>query len=89
MITFVLSNNYFFSLSVKNKELLLKENEGDSGDIKLKMSPEDLEYLLQGKTTGNKLFMQGKIKVEGDMSKAAMLDDLVKEIKKMLTESKY
>lgn len=73
---------------VKDKEILLKKGNSGKSDINLQISTRDLEQMIQGKTTGNKLFMQGKIKVEGDMSKAAMLDDLVKEIRKTSVDSK-
>ncbi|MEL7480332.1 MAG: SCP2 sterol-binding domain-containing protein [Pseudomonadota bacterium] len=52
-------------------------NEGGDADATIKVSWDDFEKLRKGELDGTMAFMQGKLKVDGDMSVAMQLQSLM------------
>jgi putative sterol carrier protein len=66
----------------------LKNNNGSvtvgasstKADIVMNLADEDFVSLSQGKASGQKLFMSGKLKLQGQMMLATKLDSVLKKI---------
>ena len=56
------------------------EDNGDA-DTTIKVAWEDWEAMREGKLDGMTAFMQGKLKVEGDMSNAMQLQGVLAKLK--------
>jgi putative sterol carrier protein len=56
------------------------EDDGDA-DTTIKVSWEDWEALSEGRLDGMTAFMQGKLKVEGDMSNAMQLQGVLSKLR--------
>ncbi|KAF1914192.1 SCP2 sterol-binding domain-containing protein [Ampelomyces quisqualis] len=52
---------------------------GNKAAVTLVLSDKDFGLLVQGKANAQKLFMSGKLKVKGDVSKATKLDPILKK----------
>ena len=83
--------NVIVQFDIKNKEgktgswYLDVKNKGEVGkgkatkpDITLITSDADMKNLLDGKANAQKLFMSGKLKVKGNVMKAASLESVLK-----------
>ena len=58
----------------------VSEDDGDA-DTTIKVAWQDWEDMASGKLDGMTAFMQGKLKVEGDMSNAMQLQGVLAKIK--------
>jgi len=52
-------------------------NEDKAADCTIVLSKSDLESLVDGKVDGTSLFMAGKMRIDGDMSVAMMLQPIL------------
>ena len=64
-------------------EVSLKEGGTDKPDISIKISDADLVKLMNGKQSAQKLFMMGKLKIKGNVMKAAFIEQLLKSASKV------
>ncbi|CAK9437870.1 uncharacterized protein LODBEIA_P22480 [Lodderomyces beijingensis] len=64
------------------KEGTLKAVEGPppKGDVQLLLKDADFVKLANGKANGQKLFMNGKLKVKGNMMKATAIESVFKQL---------
>ncbi|QHJ71254.1 sterol-binding protein [Planococcus halotolerans] len=68
-----------YQLQLKDgKAELLSDAEVDA-DCTLKMSYDNFQKFLAGKLNGMTAFMTGKLKIDGDMTKALKLESIVKK----------
>ena len=58
-------------------------------DSSLELSSTDFGELVESKITGRDLFIKGKLKIKGNMTKAMALDDLLKYLYHINIKSKY
>lgn len=64
------------------KEGTLTKVEGSvpKGDVQLLLKDADFVKLANGKANGQKLFMNGKLKVKGNMMKATAIESVFKKL---------
>ena len=53
--------------------------DNDTADCTVSVSDDDYVALARGKANGQQLFMQGKLKISGNMALAMKLDQLMKQ----------
>jgi len=66
-------------VDVKNSPGSVRSGTTDKPDCTISITDEDFIALVTGKKNGQQLFMQGKLKVKGNMGLALKLDQLVKK----------
>lgn len=57
---------------------LTKLNEKSPGDISIRIDDLNLRKLIRGKQTAQRLYMSGKLKIKGNVMKAAYIEKLLK-----------
>ncbi len=69
----------YWVLDSKNKgELNKSERPVEDAEIQIKIADADLRRLINGKSSAQKLFMGGKLKIKGNIMKAASVEKLLK-----------
>ncbi|KAH3663996.1 hypothetical protein OGAPHI_004710 [Ogataea philodendri] len=69
----------YWLLDAKSKGSLQQtETLAEEADIKIKVGDVPLRRLIDGKTSAQKLFMTGKLKIKGNVMKAANVEKLLK-----------
>ncbi|OBA19873.1 sterol-binding-like protein [Metschnikowia bicuspidata var. bicuspidata NRRL YB-4993] len=68
-------------LNLKNEGSIKKTDSVPKNDVQLLMKDADFVKLASGKANGQKLFMNGKLKVKGNMMKATAIDSVFKSIR--------
>ena len=63
-------------LTIKDKKLEIRDGTVDSPDMTLIMKDKDYVALVNGKLSGQKAFMTGKLKFKGDMNLGMKLQKL-------------
>ena len=63
-------------MTIKDKKLEIKQGTTDSPNITLSMKDTDYVALVNGKLSGQKAFMTGKLKFKGDMGLGMKLQKL-------------
>lgn len=87
-ITSKLNSDVLFIVSEKgqNKEWFLNGKKGspvsllekkEKGDVEVKLSSVDLVKIANGKTSAQKLYMMGKLKVKGNVMKVSFIEPLL------------
>lgn len=71
--------NSTYQLVFQEGKVTVMQNSEQQADCVLKMSSDSLEKFLSGKLQGTVAFMTGKLKINGDISKALKLESLLKE----------
>lgn len=66
-----------WTLTVSDNEAKLEEKEADSPDVTLSMDAEDLAAISSGQMNPVSAYMQGKVKVSGDMALAMRMQSLL------------
>lgn len=62
-----------------SKVELVKADDGvDSADVVVRVDDANLSKLIRGKSSAQKLFMMGKLKIKGNVMKAAYIETLLK-----------
>ncbi len=81
MYQFEITNqeNSTYQLVFQEGKVTVMQNSEQQADCVLKMSSDSLEKFLSGKLQGTVAFMTGKLKINGDISKALKLESLLKE----------
>lgn len=67
-------------LDLKNKGDISKVDLVPKNDVQLLLKDADFVKLANGKANGQKLFMNGKLKVKGNMMKATAIESVFKSI---------
>lgn len=67
-------------LDLKNKGEITKADKVPKSDVQLLLKDADFVKLANGKANGQKLFMNGKLKVKGNMMKATAIESVFKSI---------
>lgn len=67
-------------LDLKNKGEISKVDKPPKNDVQLLLKDADFVKLANGKANGQKLFMNGKLKVKGNMMKATAIESVFKSI---------
>lgn len=67
-------------LDLKNKGEIAKVDKPPKNDVQLLLKDADFVKLANGKANGQKLFMNGKLKVKGNMMKATAIESVFKSI---------
>jgi len=67
-----------WTVDLKNGEGLVKEGAPEKADCTITIADEDFVGLITGKANGQQLFMQGKLKIAGNMALAMKLEVLKK-----------
>lgn len=67
-------------LDLKNEGSLKKVDSVPKADVQLLLKDADFVKLANGKANGQKLFMNGKLKVKGNMMKATAIESIFKQI---------
>ncbi|QPG73896.1 hypothetical protein FOA43_001211 [Brettanomyces nanus] len=71
----------FWRLNAKKGEkVILKKASGDAdeADIRIRIDDLNLRKLIRGKQSAQRLFMTGKLKIKGNVMKAAYIEKLLK-----------
>jgi putative sterol carrier protein len=68
-----------WSLDLK-KEGKLKQGNTEGADLTINLSDLDFKKLVNGKSNSQKLFLSGKLKVKGDVMKAANIEKILKAV---------
>ncbi|MCM3611054.1 SCP2 sterol-binding domain-containing protein [Planococcus sp. MERTA32b] len=68
-----------FLLQLKDGKADLLTGSDKDADCTLKMSYDNFQKFLAGKLNGMTAFMTGKLKIDGDMTKALKLENIVKK----------
>jgi len=79
---FVLGPNKVWVVDLKNAPGSIKKGEG-TGDTTITISEQDFVDLMTGKLSGQNAFMQGKLKVQGNMANAMKLSQLTAQKPKL------
>lgn len=86
MIVFNLKNKKnetkAWTLDLKNNGSLTssKPEDFDSADLVITLKDLDFKKLVAGKSNSQKLFLGGKLKVKGDVMKAANIESILKSV---------
>lgn len=67
-------------LDLKKEGSLSKADSAPKSDVQLLLKDADFVKLANGKANGQKLFMNGKLKVKGNMMKATAIESVFKSI---------
>lgn len=67
-------------LDLKKEGTLTKIEGAQKSDVQLILKDADFVKLATGKANGQKLFMNGKLKVKGNMMKATAIESVFKQI---------
>lgn len=67
-------------LDLKNEGSIKKVDSVPKSDVQLLLKDADFVKLANGKANGQKLFMNGKLKVKGNMMKATAIESVFKQI---------
>ncbi|CAH2355696.1 oleate-induced peroxisomal protein Pox18p [[Candida] railenensis] len=67
-------------LDLKKDGTLAKADSAPKSDVQLLLKDADFVKLANGKANGQKLFMNGKLKVKGNMMKATAIESVFKSI---------
>lgn len=67
-------------LDLKNNGTLEKVDKPPKNDVQLLLKDADFVKLANGKANGQKLFMNGKLKVKGNMMKATAIESVFKQM---------
>lgn len=67
-------------LDLKNKGDIAKVDKLPKNDVQLLLKDADFVKLANGKANGQKLFMNGKLKVKGNMMKATAIESVFKSV---------
>lgn len=67
-------------LDLKKDGTITKAESAPKNDVQLLLKDADFVKLASGKANGQKLFMNGKLKVKGNMMKATAIDSVFKSI---------
>lgn len=67
-------------LDLKNKGTLAKVDKAPKNDVQLILKDADFVKLASGKANGQKLFMNGKLKIKGNMMKATSMETVFKTL---------
>ncbi|KAM9915994.1 hypothetical protein OXX59_010284, partial [Metschnikowia pulcherrima] len=67
-------------LDLKKEGTVTKADSAPKNDVQLLLKDADFVKLASGKANGQKLFMNGKLKVKGNMMKATAIDSVFKSI---------
>ena len=67
-------------LDLKKDGTVTKADSAPKNDVQLLLKDADFVKLASGKANGQKLFMNGKLKVKGNMMKATEIDSVFKSI---------
>ena len=67
-------------LDLKKDGTVTKADSAPKNDVQLLLKDADFVKLASGKANGQKLFMNGKLKVKGNMMKATAIDSVFKSI---------
>lgn len=67
-------------LDLKKDGTLTKIDGAQKSDVQLILKDADFVKLASGKANGQKLFMNGKLKVKGNMMKATAIESVFKQI---------
>ncbi len=65
--------------TVRLQYIYTKSNKVDKGKVTIVVSDADFNKLVQGKQKAQNLFMQGKLKIRGDIMKATRLDPILQK----------
>lgn len=66
---------------IQNRELDVREGPAENADMTLIATDEDLIAMVNGDLNPVTAFMQGKVKIQGDMSLAMKLQKLLSEVR--------
>lgn len=69
-----------WALDLKNAGTLEKVDKIPKNDVQLLLKDEDFVALAEGKANGQKLFMNGKLKLKGNMMKATAIEGVFKKL---------
>ncbi|KAH3674301.1 hypothetical protein WICPIJ_009580 [Wickerhamomyces pijperi] len=58
-----------------------KDNDSSSVDLEISVSDLDFKKLVDGKANAQKLFLGGKLKVKGDVSKAGAIEKVLSSVR--------
>eukprot|EP01114_Cavostelium_apophysatum_P015397 TRINITY_DN417_c0_g1_i1.p1 TRINITY_DN417_c0_g1~~TRINITY_DN417_c0_g1_i1.p1 ORF type:complete len:275 (-),score=88.82 TRINITY_DN417_c0_g1_i1:39-776(-) len=72
-------NDKSWTLDFKNGSGCVKQGAPEKSDVTITISEPDFVNLMTGKVNGQNLFMQGKMKIQGNMGLAMKLDKLPKK----------
>lgn len=67
-------------LDLKKEGTISKADSAPKSDVQLLLKDADFVKLANGKANGQKLFMNGKLKVKGNMMKATAIESVFKQI---------
>ena len=67
-------------MDLKDKGSIAKVDKPPKNDVQLLLKDADFVKLANGKANGQKLFMNGKLKIKGNMMKATSLEGVFKSI---------
>ena len=69
-------NGGTWTVAIEGGNLTLTEGSVDDADLTRRATDEDMLAIMTGELNGVSAFMQGKLKIEGDMSLAMKLQNL-------------
>lgn len=70
-----------FQLQLKDNNAEVLQDASSAAQCKLTMSNDNFHKFLAGKLNGMTAYMTGKLKIQGDMTKALKLENIVKQYK--------
>ncbi|KAH3674925.1 hypothetical protein WICMUC_002945 [Wickerhamomyces mucosus] len=76
------SETKHWKLDLKSSSPTLKRlDKVETGDLNISLNDLDFKRLVDGKANSQKLFLSGKLKVKGDLTKASSIESILKAIK--------